>query len=214
MNERTHERQRKDMLLLLVLLATPQDPAPMVEAPTPPAKFDAPFYEVRALAAATVPLNFNGANFLVGLRAEVDVWRLAVVATMDHPGSTPLTLSPTTYWTGLAGGSVLARSWGRVRLLGGVVIEQGCVTSLGAAVGVTGRAGWSFLAAEAGLTFAPIGGVRMLDARGGLVLSGGLFELHAGYRALFVDSTTGGTAASLFSTGPLSGPTLALGFAL
>jgi hypothetical protein len=173
-----------------------------------------PAYAIKALGTATVPLSFNGAEFMLGVRGELDIFRVSALISYDRAGTTPFTLSDTAQWTGLVGVSCIATSWARVRILGGVSALAATTTSLGATVALTGRIGFSFIAQDAAVTFAPVGSLKLLDARAGLVLKAGPVELQGGYRARFVDASATGTLASLFASTPLAGPGIALGVSL
>ncbi len=201
------------LLLVLASLITepPPPPPPMVSATPETPTSDGPRWQVTALATANVPLALTGSDFLLGLRGEVDVWRISALLTFDRTGTTPLTIAETRHWTGLLGSSLVLNKYARVRALGGVsALSTDTTSQFGPSLGTTARIGWSFLAAEAGVVFTPFG-FRQLDARVEAVLKGGVFELHAGYRARFVDASATGTLATLLGSAPVAGPSIALG---
>lgn len=226
--------------LVVLVMSQTFTPPPMVSAPpTPPAEVksaptaepakaaepDVPLWQVTALATATVPTALEASPFSFGLRGEVDVWRISALVTFDRAGTTPTaaamaasplaaltsTLEDARTWNGLLGYAVLLNHWARIRALGGVsALTTDTTSRFAPSLGGTARIGWRFLAAEAGLVFTPVG-FRQLDARVEGILRGGIFELHVGYRARFVDSTDTGTLATLFASTPNAGPTVALG---
>lgn len=212
------------MLTLLMLLAVSQSAPPMVaaepyvenevRAAAPEKKeHEAPTWQVAALGTAIVPLDLNGARFVFGLRGELDVLRVGVMFTFDRAAVTPFTMNQTNEWTGLLGFSGLNNKWVRVRLQGGLsaLSGDGVTTRFGPSLGLTARAGLPVIAAEVGAIFTPVGGMRQLDARAELVLRGGVFELHGGYRVRFYDASDAGTVQTLFATVPVAGPSIALG---
>lgn len=167
-----------------------------------------PFWQVSALGTATLPTSLDGSAFLVGARAEVDIWRIGLLVTVDKAGTTPFSLSSSQQWTALGGYAVLVNKWARLRLLAGV--SGTSTASLAPTVGANVRVGWAFLGAEAAAVLTPFGAFQQLDLRAEGILHGGIFELHAGYRARFLDTTGAGTA---FTSAPLAGPHVALGLA-
>ncbi|MFZ5443553.1 MAG: hypothetical protein ACOZQL_26340 [Myxococcota bacterium] len=192
----------------------PPRAAPEVKQETPKKpepERDFPLWQVTALATANVPSSLDGSDFLLGLRGELDVWRIGAVVSFDRTGTTPLTMSDTRHWTGLAGYAVLLNRWVRVRALGGVsALTTDTSSTFGPSVGVTARVGWAFLGAEAAAVFTPVG-FRQLDVRAEGILKGGVFELHAGYRARFLDASATGTLETMFSNAPVAGPHVAVG---
>jgi hypothetical protein len=182
----------------------------------PPAREpdDTPAYAIRALATGTVPLSLSGADFMLGLRAELDVYRVSAQFSWDRSGTTPFTLTETSQWNALLGWSFVANKWARVRLLGGVSGASNTTTSVAAAIGATARVGFSFIALDTGVVFAPVGALKLLDARAGVALTGGIFELQLGYRARYLDTSATGTLDTLFASTPLAGPGISLGLAL
>lgn len=196
--------------------------APITTAPienevraTPPAenKHAAPTWQVAALGTAIVPLNINGAAFVFGMRGELDIFRVGAMFTFDRSAVTPFTVGQTNEWTGLLGYSLINNKYVRIRAQGGMSALSGdnIAARFGPSVGVTARAGLPVIAAEVGTIFTPVGGMRQLDARAELVLRGGVFELHGGYRVRFYDASDAGTLSSLFSTAPVAGPSVAIG---
>jgi hypothetical protein len=164
----------------------------------------APFWQVTALATANIPLSLDGAAFLYGLRGEIDVWRLSVVATFDRTGTTPFTMSETRSWNGLAGASVVATKNFRARLLGGVsALTTDTSAVFAPSAGATARVSWKFIGLEGAVT-GSFGAFRQVDARAELVLQGGIVELHGGYRARLVEVKDGEGVL-------VAGPTVALG---
>lgn len=201
-------------LALALLLTLSQTPPPLVSAePPPPPKADPdlPLWQVTALATANVPTALEGSDFLLGLRGELDVWRIGALVTFDRTGTTPLTLADTRHWTSLLGYSVLHTPFLRVRALGGLsALTTDTTSSFAPALGATARLHWRFLGLEAAATFNPFG-FRQLDARLEAILSGGLFELHVGYRVRLLDASAKGTLETLFASTPVAGPSIALG---
>lgn len=188
--------------------SAPHTQSRQTAAPAEEREPDFPFWQASALGTATVPTALDGSPFLVGARAELDVWRIGVLVTVDQAGTTPFTLSSGQQWTALGGYAVLVNKWARLRLLGGV--SGTSTTSLAPTVGANVRVGWSFLGAEAAAVLTPFGAFQQLDLRAEGILRGGIFELHAGYRARFLDATGAGT---LLTSTPLAGPHVALGLA-
>lgn len=196
--------------------------APIATAPvenevraTPPTenKHAAPTWQVAALGTAIVPLNINGAAFVFGMRGELDIFRVGAMFTFDRAGVTPFTIGQTNEWTGLLGYSLINNKYARIRMQGGLSALSGdnIAARFGPSVGLTARAGLPVIAAEVGAIFTPVGGMRQLDARAELVLRGGVFELHGGYRVRFYDAADAGTVSTLFSTVPVAGPSIAVG---
>ncbi|PZR18535.1 MAG: hypothetical protein DI536_01255 [Archangium gephyra] len=176
-------------------------------------KHAAPTWQVAALATAIVPLNISGAPFVFGMRGELDIFRVGAQFSFDRGGVTPFTMSQTNEWTGLLGYSLVNHKYARVRLQGGMsaLSGDGITARFGPSAGLTARAGLPFIGAEVGAIFTPAGGMRQLDARAEVVLRGGVFELHGGYRVRFYDATDAGTLSTLFATTPVAGPSIALG---
>jgi len=206
------------LALVLILSAVSSDltpppppPAEVTQAPVKAPERDFPLWQVTALGTATLPTSLSGSDFLFGLRGEVDVWKVSALITFDRTGTTPLTMSETRAWTGLAGYAPFVNRWARIRVLGGVSAQTTDTASqFGPSLGATARVGWSFIGVEGGVVFTPVG-FRQLDARAEVVLKGGVFELHAGYRARFLDTTSAGTLATLFTSTPVAGPSIAVG---
>jgi hypothetical protein len=214
-------------LLLCVLLSqvepsspplVPSPPStPVVEqAPTaPPARDSGAGFELRVLATATVnwPLALTGTSFLIGGRAELDLWRAHAWLTWDREGTTPFSLSSADAFTGGVGYSLLDVGGAKLRLLGGLAVQASTEnpTRLGPVLGVSARVGVSVLAVDASATLVPFG-LPQLDARLGVALHLGPTELQVGYRVRYVDAT--GTVGTLFQTTPFAGPTVALGVSL
>lgn len=187
-----------------------QPPPPSTEQAAPTPERDFPFWQVRALATATVPTALQSGAFMAGLRAEVDVWRLSALLTGDVTGVTPFTLSDTQAWTGLVGGSVFLNRWVRVRLLGGVSAEKTSTqTTFAPTLAGTARVSWAFVAAEVAAQVTPLGAFQQADLRAGAIIVLGPLELHGGYRARFMAAE-----GALLSATPLAGPHVALGLAL
>lgn len=200
-----------------LVASTPPPPAPAAtvsEAPKSGMK-DGPLWQVGAWGTATIPTSLDGAAFMFGLRGELDVWRLGVLFSFDRSGITPLTMNDLRAWTGLVGYSVLSLDWLRVRAQAGVTAlsSDTAAARVSPALGTTARVTWRFLGAEAGATFSPFD-FRQLDLRAAAILHGGIFELQVGYRARFLDATTGGTLDTMFATTPSAGPHVALGINL
>lgn len=185
-------------------------PAPQAQqsAPAPEPEPEFPLWQVSALGTATLPTALDGTAFLVGARAELDLWRIGVLVTVDQAGTTPFSLDSARQWTALGGYAVLVNKWARLRLLGGV--SGTSTTTLAPTVGANVRLSWSFLGAEAAAVLTPFGAFQQLDVRAEGILRGGIFEVHAGYRARFLDTTGAGT---WFASAPLAGPHVALGLA-
>ena len=176
---------------------------------------DAPKWNAGAWATATVPTSLDGAPFLYGFRGELDVWRIGASVTLDRGGTTPFTFSSVDAWTGALGYSLFLNEYLRVRAMGAVSARVDAGTAVFApGVGLTARAGWSFIAVEGSALFTPFGAFRQLDARAEAVLVGGIFELHVGARALYLDDTEAGSLGTLFSAAPLAGPSVAIGVRL
>ncbi len=167
---------------------------------------------VLATGAVALPLSPTGSKLLLGGRAELDVWRLQARLVWDRAGTTPFTIGSTDFFTGTLGYSLLSASWAKLRVLGGVASQSGpeAVTQVGPVLGLSGRLGLSFLALEGSAVFSPFG-LPTFDAQVELVLRGGIFELHAGWRARYLDPT--GSLATLFTTTPLLGPSVGVGLA-
>lgn len=195
--------------------SAPPTPPAQVTTPSPATPSDAPAWQAGAWATTTLPTSLEGSAFLYGLRAELAVWRIGAWLTFDRSGVTPFTLNSTDAWTGALGYALLLTRHVRVQALGAVSARSDSGTSLFApGLGLTARAGWSFLAIEGSALFTPFGGFRQLDARAEAVLVGGIFELHAGLRALAVDTTESGGLDTLFANAPTLGPSIALGLRL
>lgn len=194
-----------------VALQAPPAPAravaPQAEQVAKEPEPDFPLWQVSALGTATLPTALDGSAFLIGARAELDVWRIGVLVTVDQAGTTPFSLSSAQQWTALGGYAVLVNKWARLRLLGGV--SGASTTSLSPTIGANVRVGWSFLGAEAAAVLTPFGSAQQLDLRAEGILRGGIFELHAGYRARFLDTT----GAGLLTSALLAGPHVAVGLA-
>lgn len=191
-----------------VVTSSPTPQAQQSATPAPEPEPDFPLWQVSALGTATLPTALDGSAFLVGARAELDLWRIGLFVTVDQSGTTPFSLSSGQQWTALGGYAVLVNKWARLRLLGGV--SGTSTTTLAPTVGANVRVGWSFLGAEAAAVLTPFGAFQQLDVRAEGILRGGIFELHAGYRARFLDATGAGT---LFTSAPLAGPHVAVGLA-
>ncbi|MFT3708002.1 MAG: hypothetical protein QM817_10135 [Archangium sp.] len=153
-----------------------------------------------AFTTATIPTSLDGAAFMFGLRAELDIWRIGAVATFDRAGVTPLSIGDANAWTGLLGYSVVSTEYFRVRALAGLSALTGSATTTQFAptIGTTGRAIWKFIGAEGSASFTA-GTFRQLDLRAAAILKGGIFELQLGYRARWIDATTDGTVSTLLS---------------
>ncbi len=138
---------------------------------------------------------------MFGGRAEFDLWRIGVVATFDRVGVTPFTLGDTNYWNGLLGYSLVSTDLFRVRALAGVSALSGSsiTTRFAPSFGTTARFLWHFIGVEGDATFTA-GSFRQLDLRGAVILRGGIFEVQLGYRAKWIDATTGGTIGNMFAT--------------
>lgn len=185
-----------------------------VEATAPaPSTSSAPTFELRALVTGSPVTSSTGTSYAFGARGEIDLFRVAVLVSWDRSITSSFALSDTQQVTALAGYSVLAHEYARIRVLGGIDVHATDTLTFAPALGVSARAGLSFLAADVAATFTPLP-FRRIDARAGLVLKGGLFELQGGYRAQVIDTTTGGTLATLFATPLAAGPYLALGVSL
>lgn len=144
---------------------------------------------------------------MIGLRAEFDVWRISALVTLDRTATTPFTLAETQHWTALGGASLLAGKWYRLRALGGVsVLSTALTTSIAPTLGLNGRLLWHFIGLEAAGTLTPFGAFQTLDGRIELILRGGVFELHAGYRVRLLAET-----GTLATATPIAGPHAALG---
>jgi hypothetical protein len=192
----------------------PPRAVPAATPPAPPPADETPLVQVRALATASLglPFNLTGSGLLVGGRAELDVWRLQARLVWDRAGTTPFTIASTDFFTGTVGYSLFSSSWAKLRVLGGVASQSGpeAPTHVGPVVGLSGRLGLSFLALEGSATLSPLG-LPSFDAQVALVLRGGFFELHAGWRTRYVDPS--GSLATLFTTTPVAGPSVGVGLA-
>ena len=184
-----------------------------VESAAPAPASSAPTFELRALVTGSPVTTSTGTSYAFGARGEIDLFRVAVLVSWDRSITSSFTLSDTQQVTALAGYSVLAHKYARIRVLGGVDVHAADTLTVAPAIGVSARAGLSFLAADVAATFTPLP-FRRIDARAGLVLKGGLFELQGGYRAQVIDTTSGGTLATLFATPLAAGPYLAVGVSL
>lgn len=184
-----------------------------VKSSTPAPTSSAATFELRALITGSPVTSSTGTSYAFGARGEIDLFRVAVLVSWDRSISSSFALSDTQQVTALAGYSVLAHKYARIRLLGGIDVLASDTLTFAPAMGVSARAGLSFLAVDAAATFTPLP-FRRIDARAGLVLKGGVFELQGGYRAQVIDSTSGGTLATLFATPLSAGPYLALGVSL
>lgn len=185
------------------------------EQPAPAAKADdeLPFWSVKGLATANVPLSLSGYMYLVGFRAELDVWHITSQVTLDRTLKTPLGIADIQQWNALLGGTPVRNKYVQLKALAGAtVLATSTDVRTGFTVGATGRVGISFIALEAAAVWTPLP-FRQLDLRAELVLKGGIFELHGGYRARFLDQSEGGSMSTLFAQAPVSGPAIALGFA-
>ncbi len=193
--------------------AVPPPVAAEVRAAPEEKKHEAPTWQVAALATAIIPTSLDGAAFVFGMRGELDIFRVGAFFTLDRGGVTPFTMSQTNEWNGLLGYSLINNKWARIRLQGGMSVLSGdnFATRFAPSAGLTARAGHPNIAAEVGAIFTPVGGLRQLDARAELVLRGGIFELHGGYRVRFYDGADAGTLETLFATAPLAGPSVAVG---
>jgi hypothetical protein len=209
-------------LLLLPLLLSqvepsspPLVPSPPVEEAAPPARAPGSGFELRVLATATVnwPVALTGTSFLVGGRAELDLFRVHALLTWDRAGTTPFSLSSTDTFNGAVGYSILDVGVARLRVLGGVAVQTSAESSTRVApvLGVSARVGLSVLAIDAAALLSPFG-LPQFDARLGVALHLGPTELQVGYRAHYVDPT--GSVGTLFTTTPFVGPTVALGLSL
>lgn len=176
-------------------------------------KHAAETWRLTALATGIIPLQLTGAQFVFGMRGELDVFRIGAQFSFDRGGVTPFTVNQTNEWTGLLGYSLVNNKYARVRLQGGMsaLTGDGIASRFGPSAGLTARAGLPFISAEVGAIFTPVGGMRQLDARAELVLRGGVFELHGGYRVRFYDASEAGTVSTLFSSIPVAGPSVAIG---
>ena len=180
-------------------------------APAPP---DTPSWQLAALATATVPLSLSNASFLIGFRTELDVYRFGAMVSLDRSVVTPFAVDELQSWSGLAGYSVIHNHYARLRLLGGVsVLSSSAATQFAPTVGTTIRLGLPSIAIELSGIFTPLP-FRQLDARAELVLRWSIFEVHGGYRTRLLDTTDGGSFATLFAQTPLAGPSIGLGFSL
>ncbi|MGV3623166.1 MAG: hypothetical protein ACO1OB_20265 [Archangium sp.] len=184
-----------------------------VRATPQPDKNAAETWRLTALATGIIPLQLNGANFVFGMRGELDVFRVSATFTFDRGGVTPFTMNQTNEWNGLLGYSLINNKWARVRLQGGMSALSGdaIAARFGPSAGLTASAGLPFIGVEAAAIFTPVGGMRQLDARAEVVLRGGVFELHGGYRVRFYDASDAGTVSTLFSSIPVAGPSVAIG---
>ncbi len=200
------------------LIEAPEAPPPVPSVtkvePAPSAPSEVPLFQIAALATASVTTSgTTGYGALFGARGEIDVWRIGLNVSYGRAANLVEGLSETTEVVALVGYSVMANRWGRVRVLGGLDTRSAASgLAVGPAFGLNARLGWALLQADVSTTLTP-GPFRRLEARAALVLKGGLFELHRGYQATFVDTTTTGTLATLFSS-PAAGPYVALGVAL
>lgn len=200
----------------LVLAAADLSSPPMVSAEAPTEKpSDVETFRVAALATASVGTSTTtGFEALFGGRAEVDVFRLGFNFTYGRSASLLTGLSDTTELVGLAGWSLMANRWGRIRVLGGFDLRTSSTAfAAGPAFSANARVGLSMLQLDVSSTLTPLP-FRRLEARAALVLKGFLFELHGGYQATWLDETSTGSLATLFSNAPTAGPYLAFGVAL
>ncbi|MBL8912662.1 MAG: hypothetical protein JNM17_18355 [Archangium sp.] len=134
------------------------------------------------------------------MRAELDIWRIGAVASFDRVGVTPISLGDARSWTALVGYSFVSTEFFRIRALAGLSAITGdtTATQFAPAIGTTARAFWRFIGAEGSAAFTG-GGFRQLDLRAAAILRGGIFELQLGYRAKWLDLTSGGTIDTLLS---------------
>jgi hypothetical protein len=195
--------------------APPPPSAPEVSAPADaPASSSAPTWEVRVLATGTVITNSAlGTSFTVGARGELDLFRIALALTYDRGISSAFAISSTHSLSVLAGYSVLAHQYARIRVLGGLDTRWADTSQVGPTMGASVRAGLSFLSVDAAVTFTPTP-FRRVDARAALALHGLFFELQVGLRAQVLDTTDGGSLSTLAATASEVGPYVALGLSL
>lgn len=174
-----------------------------------------PALEVRALGTATAPVDsirLGVGEFMVGVRGEVDVQRVGGVFSYDRVGDTPrfeATLRETDYWNGLVSYSPRMTAFSRVRLMAGAsaVSGAGADASFGPTVGTTVHLGIPILALELAGLYTPLG-FRQLDGRAEGVMRLAFFELRAGYRARWIDTSTAPDAPPVE---PVGGPTASFG---
>lgn len=175
---------------------------------------DTPFFEARALATGSMASSASGWTFSVGGRAEVDLLRLSIAVAYERGISTTLGFSEVEEGVALAGVGLVAQEHVRLRLLGGADFRSSSAgLAVGPAIGVSGRAGFSFLAVDAAATLTPLP-FRRFDARAGLALRGGFVELQGGCRVQLLDTSSSGDLSTLFASNAAAGPYLALGFDL
>jgi hypothetical protein len=212
------------LLLAVVVSQSPQEnlsQPPLVTSDVPQAKqtapppepvssFDGPWWRVRALSTANYYTTRSDDLGTYGARIELDVWRIGAVVTYDRAVTTGFALDPQQDLTVLAGYALLSSSHAWIRALVGPDVRFGDSTQWGPAFGLTGRFGFSWIALEADATITPLP-FRRLDARAGLVLTGGVFELQGGVRGQWLDTRSTGDVGAMLSSQAQLGPFVALG---
>jgi len=189
-------------------------PAPTVAAtPEPqPKPDDIPAFSMRALGTGSYSL--TSGTFNVGARAELDIYRIALNLSYDQPLFSELGTADAQQFTGLIGIAPIANRNLRLRVLGGADVRlTPSSLAVGPSFGVNGRVGISFIALDAQAIITPLP-FRRLEARAALVLKAGPVEFQGGYQVRLLDTTTGGTLATMFSSMPEAGPYAALGISL
>lgn len=193
-------------------------PPPVVQAPAPTpavkADPDEPLFELSALATGSLVTSTEGAQYTVGARAELDVFRVSAMFSYERALSSTFTFSDTQQFMGLIGYSLINSPWVKLRLSGGVnALASASQVTPAPVFGTSARVGFHFLSLEASATLTPAV-FRELDTRAALVLRAALFEVQAGYRAKLTDTTSTGSLGTLFSNQLSSGPFVAIGFSL
>lgn len=185
-------------------VAAAQEPAPKPD--------DVPAFSMRALGTANYAL--TSGTFNVGARGELDLYRFAVNLSYEQPLFSELGVADAQQFTGLLGLAPVANRTLRLRVLGGIDARLTSSTlSVGPSFGVNGRVGLSFIALDASAIITPLP-FRRLEARAALVLKAGPVEFQGGYQVRLLDTTTGGTLATMFNALPEAGPYAAIGVSL
>lgn len=173
---------------------------------------EVPAFSMRALATGNYSLRSGAIG--VGGRAELDVFRIGLSFSYERALFSDVTSFDTQAMTGLISVAPVANRNLHLRLLGGVDLRLApSASAFGPAFGVNGRLGASFIGIDAFATLTPLP-FRRLEARAALFLKSGPVELQAGYQVRLLDTTSGGTLATLLSTAPEAGPYAALGLSL
>jgi hypothetical protein len=154
-----------------------------------------PSTDFRALGTVTIPMGStreSQRDFLLGVRGELDIKYFSALFSWDRQGFSPIsldeTLTETSYWNGLVGGSVWATRYHRVRVLGGIsAVSDYRKGTYGPTIGTTARFGIPIVAIEGAVLYTPFGGFQQVDGRMELVVRLLIVELRGGYRARWVE---------------------------